>query len=387
VKPSNCRAPQPEQAVGRNLEAFGCAFPWLTRVRRSVTNEGEAAISGIAEPRYSRNPPEEDVMDRRNFLRKGTAAAAGLTASSEMLTPVAEAGETGETPANLIPRRQLGNTGEKLSIVGFGGIVVMDNSPSFASNIVAEAVDRGINYFDIAPSYGDAQARLGPALEPYRKKVFLACKEEDWTQDGCAKLLEESLRLLRTDHLDLYQFHALSKMQDLEKIFGPKGAMETFEAAKKEGKIRFIGFSAHSVEVALSAMDRYNFNTILFPVNFVLFSQANFGPQVIKKAQSKGMGIMALKGMAKTTWPGPEKQDHPHPKCWYEPAAFPHEAALGLRWTLSQPITAAIPPGDERYFRLGMDVAQRFEPVTSHEKQILMARAAGVSPIFHLGTA
>src|SRR5215472_4563472 len=175
-------------------------------------------------------------------------------------------------------------------------------------------------------------------------------------------------------------------MSDLEQIFGPNGAMEAFEAAKKAGKLRFIGFSAHSVEVALAAMDRYHFDTILFPINFVLYSQANFGPQVLKKAMERQMGIMALKSMAKTTWSESRKKDHPHPKCWYEPAAFPEEAALGLRWTLSQPITAAIPPGDERYFRLGMEVAQQFVPVNEHDKATLMAGAAAVSPIFHLGT-
>jgi predicted aldo/keto reductase-like oxidoreductase len=321
-------------------------------------------------------------MERREFLKAGTMA--GFLSSAEALGPL----EKAEEPAKnilAIPRRALGKTGEKLSIVGFAGIVVMENSPSFASNIVAEAVDRGINYFDVAPTYGNAQEQLGLAVQPYRDKVFLACKEEDWTREGCAKLLDESLRLLRTDHVDLYQFHALSKMSDLEQIFGPNGAMEAFEAAKKAGKLRFIGFSAHSVEVALAAMDRYHFDTILFPINFVLYSQANFGPQVLKKAMEKQMGIMALKGMAKTTWSESRKKDHPHPKCWYEPAAFPEEAALGLRWTLSQPITAAIPPGDERYFRLGMDIGQNFQPIADPEQQRLLAAARGVTPIFHLG--
>ena len=324
-------------------------------------------------------------MDRRDFLKTGTTAAAGLAATEGLAAPRAKAADVADN-TKPIPRRKLGKTGEELSIVGFGGIVVMNNSQSFANNMVAEAVDRGINYFDVAPSYQDAQARLGPALEPYRHKVFLACKEEDWSKDGCAKLLDESLRLLRTDHVDLYQFHGLTKMAELDQIFGPNGAMETFEAARKAGKVRFIGFSAHSVEVALAAMDRFPFDTVLFPINFVLFSQANFGPQVIAKARSKQMGIMALKGMAKTTWPQAEKSDHPHPKCWYQPADFPHEAALGYRWTLSQLITAAIPPGDERYFRLGMDIGQSFEPVTEQERSQLMAGAAGLSPIFHLGT-
>src|SRR5579859_5560108 len=323
-------------------------------------------------------------MERRDFLRAGTAA--GLLGSSRILEPLAQAEQLSHKLAP-IPKRPLGKTGEKLSIIGFAGIVVMENSPSFASNIVAEAVDRGINYFDVAPTYGNAQERLGLALQPYREKVFLACKEEDWSKEGSAKLLDESLRLLRTDHVDLYQFHALSKMTDLDQIFAANGAMETFEAAKKAGKLRFIGFSAHSVEVAHSAMDRYPFDTILFPINFVLFSQAKFGPTVLEKARQKGMGIMALKAMAKTTWSDAEKKDHPHPKCWYEPAEFPEEASLGLRWTLSQPITAAIPPGDERYFRLGMDIGQNFQPITENETQQLIAAAKGVNPIFHLQSA
>jgi predicted aldo/keto reductase-like oxidoreductase len=197
--------------------------------------------------------------------------------------------------------------------------------------------------------------------------------------------LEQSLKLLKTDHLDLYQFHALTRMTDLDKVLGPGGAIETMEAAKREGKIRFIGFSVHSAETALAAMDRYNFDTVLFPVNWVLFSQAGFGPQILKRAQEKKMGILALKGMAKTVWAAGERQNHPQPKCWYQPASFPEEASLGLRWTLGHPITAAIPPGDERYFRLAMDVAQNYKPLDAHEEQTLLSGGHGVEPIFHLG--
>ena len=314
-------------------------------------------------------------MQRREFIRQSAITTAALASTGQIHA---------STPTHPIARRTLGKTGEKLSIIGFGGIVVMDDSPSGSANIVAEAHARGINYFDVAPSYGNAQERLGPALAPYRNKSFLACKTDGRMKDDSRKQLEESLRLLKTDHVDLYQFHALTKMTDLDKVLGPGGAMETMEAAKKEGKIRYIGFSVHSAETALAAMDRYNFDTILFPVNFVLFTQAGFGPQILKKAQEKNMGILALKGMAKTVWPAGEK-DHPQPKCWYQPAAFPDEASLGLRWTLGHPITAAIPPGDERYFRLAMDVAQNYKPLESHEEQALLAGAHGAEPIFHLG--
>lgn len=316
-------------------------------------------------------------MERREFLKQSALTAAAAAATTQI--------SAAATPTNQIARRPLGKTGEHLSVIGFGGIVVMNEDVSHSKNIVAEAVDRGVNYFDVAPSYGDAQERLGPALAPYRKNCFLACKTEGRMKDDSRKQLEESLRLLKTDHVDLYQFHALTKMTDLDQVLGPGGAMETMEAAKKEGKIRYIGFSVHSAETALAAMDRYNFDTVLFPVNFVLFSQANFGPQILKRAQEKGMGILALKAMAKTVWPADQKQSHPEPKCWYQPAGFPDEASLGLRWTLGHPVTAALPPGDEKYFRLAMDVAQNYKPLEPHEEQALLSRATGAEPIFHLG--
>jgi aryl-alcohol dehydrogenase-like predicted oxidoreductase len=317
-------------------------------------------------------------MKRRDFLRQASLTAAAVASTSQL-------NATPRTPADPIAKRTLGKTGEQLSIIGFGGIVVMNEDTGAAANIVAEAVDRGVNYFDIAPSYGNAQERLGPALAPYRKNCFLACKTDGRMKDDSRADLEQSLKLLKTDHVDLYQFHALTKMTDLDKVLGPGGAIETMEAARKEGKIRYIGFSVHSAETALAAMDRYNFDTVLFPVNWVLFTQAGFGPQILKRAQDKNMGILALKGMAKTTWPTDQRKNHPEPKCWYQPAAFPDEASLGLRWTLGHPITAAIPPGDERYFRLAMDVAQNYKPLAPHEEHALLSGGHGVEPIFHLG--
>jgi aryl-alcohol dehydrogenase-like predicted oxidoreductase len=313
-------------------------------------------------------------MERRDFLKQAALAAA-----------VASSGRMNAAPSQPIARRTLGKTGEKLSIIGFGGIVVMNEETGAASNLVAEAVDRGVNYFDVAPSYGNAQERLGPALAPYRKNCFLACKTEGRRKDDSRAQLEQSLKLLKTDHLDLYQFHALTKMTDLDKVLGPGGAMETMEAARKEGKIRYIGFSVHSVETALAAMDRYNFDTVLFPLNWLLVSQAGFGLQILKRAQEKQMGILCLKSMAKTVWAADEKQNHPQPKCWYKPAGFPDEASLGLRWTLGHPITAAVPPGDERYFRLAMDVAQTYKPLSPREEQALLSGGHGVEPFFHLG--
>ena len=132
-------------------------------------------------------------------------------------------------------KRAYGNTGEQLSMIGFGGILVMNAEPEAAAHIVAEAVDRGINYFDVAPSYGNAEERLGPALEPYRDRVFLACKTGKRTRDEAAAELRDLLQRLRTDHFDLYQLHGLTTREELEQAFAPGGAMETFVAARDQG--------------------------------------------------------------------------------------------------------------------------------------------------------
>lgn len=315
-------------------------------------------------------------MKRRDFIRTTALATPLIGLFPADLSSVARKASKGK-----IEKRSLGRTGEMLSMIGFGGIVVRDTSPEEASSLVKQAIDSGINYFDVAPSYGNAEIMLGPALEPYRKGIFLACKTQKRTRDDARIELEKSLANLRTDHFDLYQFHAVTTMKDVEAIHGPGGAMETFLEARKEGKIRFIGFSAHSVEAALAMMDKYDFDTILFPVNFTTWHSGNFGPQVLARAQEKGMGILALKAMAKGPWPeGADRKKYP--KCWYEPLATPEEITMGLRFTLSHPVTAAIPPGDQNLFRIALSVSSKLKPLKKSEIQAIKLKGLGGNPLF-----
>lgn len=314
-------------------------------------------------------------MNRRTFIKRATTGASLLGCFPAVLGEV----EREKTPG-LLERRALGRTGEKLSLLGFGGIVVQNATPEQAKQRVREAIEKGVNYFDVAPTYGDAQQKLGPALEPFRRQVFLACKTTQRRQAEAAAELDQSLKALRTDHVDLYQFHAVTTVDDVNTILGPQGAMETFLTARKAGKIRFIGFSAHSVEAALALLDRFDFDTILFPINFTTWYAGNFGPQVLAKAKEKRMGILALKAMAKGPWPKGVKRDHP--KCWYQPLSEPTEALMGLRFTLSHPITAAIPPGDENLFKLALGLTSQFTPLTLAETESIKQRALNGEPIF-----
>ena len=289
--------------------------------------------------------------------------------------------------AGTLPRRPYGKTGVELSIIGFGGIVVMNAEPEHAARVVAESVERGVNYFDVAPSYGDAEIKLGPALEPYRKDVFLACKTGRRDAEGAREEFERSLERLRTDYFDLYQLHAITDVaKDVDAVFAKGGAWEFISQAHKEGRIRYLGFSAHSIEAALAAMDRYDFDSVLFPVNFANVFAGNFGPQIMEAAEKKGVARLALKGLARQRWPEGDPDREKFKKCWYQPLSDPREASLGLRYTLSQPITAAIPPGEEVLYRMALDIAQDFTPITAAEVEELKALAAELTPIFQATT-
>ena len=326
-------------------------------------------------------------MKRRDFLKK-SALTAGVITMSKTIGCISDkpsdqkSESTSSNPPGLA-RRPYGSTGRDLSIIGFGGIVVMNAEQDHANRVVAESVEKGVNYFDVAPSYGDAETKLGPALEPYRKKVFLACKTTERTRVGAARELENSLRTMRTDYFDLYQLHAITDLEkDVDAVFAKGGAMEVFLEAKKSGRVRHLGFSAHSVEAALVAMDRYEFDSILFPVNFATFYQGNFGPRVIARAQQKGMACLALKALARQKWPSNDPLREKYPKCWYQPVTDPVEAEQALRFTLSQPVTAAIPPGEESLFRLAIDLAMNFKPLTPEQNNSLKILAGDLDPIF-----
>ncbi len=307
------------------------------------------------------------AMERREFLKATLVASLGSLRAAQPL-----------------PRRRYKDNIE-LSIIGFGGIVVVGLEQSEANRIVAESVERGVNYFDVAPSYGDGEAeiKLGEALEPYRKHVFLACKTQRRDAPGAQQELERSLKRLRTDHFDLYQHHAVTTLEDVERIFAPGGAQELFLKAREQGKVRYLGFSAHSVAAALAMLERFPFDSVLFPINFVCYAQGNFGPQVVAKARERGAARLALKALAYTRWPeGTDRRKTGYPKTWYQPVTDRELASQALRFTLSEDITAAIPPGDERLYRLALELASRFVPMTPEERRALLARTVGVEPIF-----
>ena len=280
-------------------------------------------------------------------------------------------------------KRPYGDTGEELSLIGFGGIVVMGAEQPEANRRAAEAFARGVNYFDVAPTYGDAEEKLGPALIGLRDRVFLACKTEKRNKAEAAASLRESLKRLHTDRFDLFQLHAVSSVEEAQTCLAPGGALEALLEAREAGLVRYLGFSAHSAEAALLLLEQFPFNSVLFPLNYTMYHQAGFGPQVVAAAQGRGAALLALKAMARRPWQeGADRSIAQN--AWYEPQTEAAEAELALRWTLSLPITAAIPPGDPRLFQMALEFAERFQPLSEAEQSAAQAKARVHAPLFSL---
>jgi aryl-alcohol dehydrogenase-like predicted oxidoreductase len=279
-------------------------------------------------------------------------------------------------------KRPLGNTGESLSVVGFGAIVFVNEDPQFARDTVARAIDAGVNYFDMGPAYanGEAEEKGGPALEPYRDKIFLAEKTGMRTKVEAAAELRQSLKRMRTDHFDLYQFHGVTRMEDVQTIIGPGGALEAFVEAREQGLVRYLGFSAHTEEAALALMAHFPFDTVLFPINHVCWHQGNFGPAVVAEAQRQGMGILALKALAKQ--PRPAGQEVKWTKAWYAPVDTYEEAQTGLRWTLSRPVTACVCPSHVEHLWWMIEAEKELTPLTAEEEAAIAQAAKAATPIF-----
>lgn len=272
--------------------------------------------------------------------------------------------------------RKLGRTELDVLEISFGGVVATNLSQEEVNKAVSEAINRGVNLFDVGPTYGDAQNKLGPAIEQYRKQIILTCKTEpDKDKEEVRADLENSLTLLKTDFFDIYQLHEVTNEDSLKKSIGPGGALEAILEAKEEGLVKYIGFSAHSEDFALKLMELYDFDTVMFPVNWNYWIRDHQGEAVIQKARETNKGILAIKALAQRRWKDGEK------RCgydtWYKPL-FDHDelAKLALKFTLSKDVDTAVCPGDQRLLYQCLDLVEGYQgsyDLSNAEKEKLEA--------------
>ena len=266
-------------------------------------------------------------------------------------------------------QNQFGRTGLTISAIAYGGIVstmgeyanyTFDGDGQTASDqYVSYALEAGINYFDVAPKYGDAQEKLGNSLRGIRDRIILACKTGCRDYDSAARDLERSLKLLHTDHFDVYQLHALGNGDDVERAFADNGVMRLMEEVKKDGTARFLGITAHSEGAALKALELYDFDTLLFSTNWQMNLSIHYGDRILAKAKERNMGILGMKSMIERGFRKDDAELRKRwPKSWCKPFDTEKEANLllpAMKYAWSLGISALVPPGNFDHFSFAVN--------------------------------
>lgn len=280
--------------------------------------------------------------------------------------------------------RRFGRTGHMSTIVIFGSFAVGLLDQKDADSVMEMVLAHGVNHIDVAPSYADAELRLGPWLETDRDQFFLGCKTQLRGKEEARVELHRSLERLRVDRFDLFQLHAVTTMEELEACFAAGGSLEAIVEAREEGLTRFVGITGHGLQapaVQLEALDRFDFDSLLFTLNFKMWADEDYrrdASRLMKVAQERDIGTMVIKTWARGPW-GEQK---PRYHTWYEP--FDEEGMIerALRFNLSQPVTAAISAGDAHLLPMILDAAERFQPMDDAEQAALLATASEYEPLF-----
>jgi predicted aldo/keto reductase-like oxidoreductase len=306
-------------------------------------------------------------MNRRDFMK--TAMATGVVAAAGSRVWAAEG-------TSEVPMRQLGRTGEKVSCLGLGGShigKVKDEQESF--RIMRRAIDRGLTFMDNSWDYNDgdgaSETRMGKALrDGYRDKVFLMTKVDGRTKKEAAKQLDESLRRLQTDHLDLLQLHEVIRMEDPDRAFADGGAIEALKEAKQAGKCRYLGFTGHkdpAIHLRMletAAKHDFHFDTVQMPLNVMDAHFRSFEHQVLPKLIEQGIGVLGMKSMGSGV-------------ILKSKVVKPVEC---LRYALTLPTSVVITGIDSmEILDQAIEAAKTFKPMTQEEVASLLARTAEVA--------
>ncbi|MDH5200797.1 MAG: aldo/keto reductase [Candidatus Bathyarchaeota archaeon] len=278
-------------------------------------------------------------------------------------------------------RRRLGRTGQMSSVLTLGGAAFWRVPQAEADRVIELALEHGVNHIDVAPTYGEAELRLKKWMEEHRDEFFLACKTRHRTRDEAAEQLRASLGRLGVEHFDLYQLHGLDKPEELETALGEGGAMEAILEAQEEGLVDHIGITSHVPPTAIEAIKRFDFDTVLFPLNFILKrhpAPENDYEPLLELAKERDMGTIAMKAFTRRPWPTEERRY----ETWYEPWDTQLEIDRALWFTLSQGVTTAASAGDVRLFGMMVDAAERYSELTPGEQEELVASASGLRPLF-----
>jgi len=281
--------------------------------------------------------------------------------------------------------RRLGKTEHHSSILIFGGFALFRLTQKAADEAIETAWANGINHIDVSPLYGDAETHLGSWFKRHGKQFFIACKTAERKKKGAWEGLQNSLETMNVDHFDLFQFHGVDDPKTLGTILGPGGAMEAVLEAKKQGLVKHIGITGHNPPNHYLALQKFDFDTVLFPLNRIHAAHPtdwNVYEPLVKLAKKKDVGVMAIKSVAKGTWPDGKAQEHAHQyNTWYEPFDDEENLRKSLWFTLSQDITGAVLPGELKLWPAMIEAAHNFKPLTKKQQQDYMDEVKKLKPL------
>ena len=281
-------------------------------------------------------------------------------------------------------KRSFGRTGHMSTVAIFGGAAFWEVTQAEADARMEQVIAAGVNHIDVAPSYGMAEERLGPWLARERDRFFLGCKTMERTKAGAADELRRSLERLRVDSFDLYQIHAITTRDELDQVTRPGGALEAILDARAEGLTRFIGITGHGLDVPaifLEALRRFDFDSVLFPINFVLYADPAYrrdAEELLRQCRARDVGTMIIKTVARGPW-GDRPKTY---TTWYEPFDDPDHIQQSVNFALSQDVTGLCTAGDVTILPLFLEACERFAPMSADEQEALIATATEYEPLF-----
>jgi aryl-alcohol dehydrogenase-like predicted oxidoreductase len=284
-------------------------------------------------------------------------------------------------------RRTLGRLGHQSSVLIYGAAALSEVDQDTADRSIQEALDAGINHFDVAADYGDAELRLGPWMQRIRTDIFLATKTGDRDEEGAWRSINRSLERLQTNRVDLLQLHAVGDLEELDKVTAPNGAVAAAVRAQEEGLVGAVGITGHGTEAAathLEALRRFPFATVLTPLNPVLWRESSFRDAwsaLVDEIRRQDAGLMTIKTVSRRNWPEGSTQDY---ATWYEPYQQADRIRAAVSWVLAhEEITGLATAGDVRL--LGMIIeAERSRLDPSDAELALMDDAEYSSPFLNM---
>jgi aryl-alcohol dehydrogenase-like predicted oxidoreductase len=281
-------------------------------------------------------------------------------------------------------KRRFGRTGHQSTVAIFGAAALWEIEQKEADRVMESIIEAGINHIDVAPSYGQAELRIGPWMKSERERFFLGCKTMERTKEGALREMRESLTRLQTDSFDLYQCHAITTMDELDAIFAKGGALEAMVEAREKGLTQYIGITGHGVDaprIYLEALRRFDFDSVLFPLNFVQMANPRFresAEELIRVCKAKDIGTMVIKSITKGPWGDKPKTA----ATWYEPFDKMDEIQRGIDFVLSHDVTGVCTAGDVTILPMVIKACENFTPLSPQEKEAMIESGSQFDPLF-----